>query len=207
VANADEIAREYRKRLGVDELFWLDPVTILMKLKHEVRGFNYELVPPNEIAPALAKWESKRKLIRIGDATFAAADGPKSDGRARFSIFHESMHALGRDRGEFNRINTRLDIPSYARKLRALESGTDKITAAFMAPRHLISDGWPVQQVAFFFGMSTESARIRLDEIRGREHRAKKLPDAVTRLLSELNKGSRALTKPDRVYVLNATIP
>jgi Zn-dependent peptidase ImmA (M78 family) len=175
----------------VDHLLWLDPVTILMKLKHELDGLNYELVSPIEIAPALAKWDFNRKLIRVGDVTFVDANGPKSEGRARFSIFHEVIHALSGDQGALNRLNTRSDIPQYARKLRALETRTDKVTAAFMAPRHLICEHWSAREVAFFFGMSDESAGFRIDEIRGRARVARKVPDAVTRLLSELNRGSR----------------
>ena len=187
----EEVASEYRKRLGVDHLMWLDPMTILMKLRHghHIRGFDFKTVTPGEIAPALAKWDFGAKLVLIDDQTFAAAN--RAEGYARFTVFHEVMHALGGHKGEFNRLQSRSEIPPYARKLRAMESRTDKITAAFMAPRHLICDGWAAREVAFFFGMSAESARIQLDEIKGRERLIKRVPDAVTRLLSELDKGSR----------------
>jgi hypothetical protein len=73
-----------------------------------------------------------------------------------------------------------------------LESKTDKITAAFMAPRHLIQEGWGASQIAFFAGMSAESARIRYEEVAGRTRSAKKLPDSVAQLLRDLNKGSKS---------------
>ncbi len=158
--SAEEIAREYRKRLGVDHLQWLDPMTILTKLRHEIPGCDFATVAPGEIAPALAKWDSGRKLIRIGEDTFAAANIPRSEGRARFSIFHEAIHVLGGHEGAFNRLPGRSEVPGYAQKLRALEASTDKITAAFMAPRHLISDNWSVEDVALFFGMSAESGLL-----------------------------------------------
>ena len=163
----EELAREYRRRLGVDHLPWFDPLTILMKLKRQLPGSNYSVVAPDEIAPPLAKWDSSRKLILIGDDTIAAANGPRADGRARFSVFHEVMHALGGHEGELNRVHSRSDIPQYAVKLRALESRTDKTAAAFVAPRHLISERWAAPEVAFRFGMSLESARFRIEEIRG----------------------------------------
>ncbi len=191
IQSEEEIAREYRRRLGVDHLHWLDPMTILMKLKGEIPGFNFALVALADLAPALAKWDSRCKLIRIGREAFAAANGPKTDGRARFSIFHEVIHALSGDKGGFNRLSSRSEIPRYAPRLLDLETRTDKITAAFMAPRHLICDGWLAPQVAFFFGMSAESAMIRFEEIRGRVRPAKTLPDSVQQLLLDLKKGSR----------------
>jgi Zn-dependent peptidase ImmA (M78 family) len=191
VQGAEEIAREYRKRLGVDHLQWLDPMTILMKLRCQIPGVDFATVDPFQIKPALAKWDSSCKLIRIGSDTFAAANGPQSDGHARFSVFHEIIHALGGDEGQLNRLHSRSEIPSYARRLRALESNTDRVTAAFMAPRHLIPDGWMAREVAFFFGMSVESAKIRIEEIRGRARIKRTLPDSVTQLLLDLKKGSR----------------
>jgi hypothetical protein len=187
----EEIACEYRKRLGVAEL-WLDPMTILNKLRHELFGVNFETVPQCELSPALAKWDSNAKLIRIGTETFAAANGPECNGHARFSVFHEVIHALAGDKGQVNRLHSRLEIPTYARRLRALESKTDKITAAFMAPRHLIEEGWGASQIEFFAGMSAESARIRFEEIRGRVRLAKELPASVTQLLLDLKKGSKS---------------
>jgi hypothetical protein len=185
----EEVAREYRKLLGVDHLIWLDPMTILMKLRHgrHIRGFDFKTVTSGAIAPALAMWDFGAKLISIDDETYAAAN--RAESHARFTIFHEVVHALGRHKGEFNRLQSRSEIPPYARKLRALESRTDKITAAFIAPRHLICDGWSAREVAFFFGMSAESARIRIEEIRGRARPTKTPPESTADLFRDWNKG------------------
>jgi hypothetical protein len=190
IQSEEQLAREYRKRLGVDHLPWLDPMTILMKVRDEL-GVNFETVPAEAIAPAPAKWFSAEKLIKITDETFAAGNFPRSDGHARFGIFHEVIHALRGDHGEFNRLHSRAEIPVYAAELRAVESRTDKITAAFMAPRHLIREGWAAREVASYFGMSLEAARIRIEEIRGPARPARKLPDSVAELLRDLNKTSR----------------
>jgi Zn-dependent peptidase ImmA (M78 family) len=185
----EEIARGYRRNLGIDHLQWLDPMTILNKLRHEF-GFNFATVAAEDIAPAPAQWDFDAKLIRIADETFAAANFPRSDGHARFSIFHEIIHALSGHEGKFNRLHSRSEIPRYARGLRALESRNDKITAAFMAPRHLISEAWTSGKIASSFGMSPESARIRIEEIKGRSRAARRLPDSVAQLLIDLNKSS-----------------
>jgi Zn-dependent peptidase ImmA (M78 family) len=190
IQSAEQSAREYRKRLGVDDLPWLDPMTILMKLRDEF-GIDFKTVPAGEIAPAAAKWDFKKKLIKITNETFAAANFPRSEGHARFSIFHEVIHALHGDEGEFNRLHSRFEIASYAPKLRAVESRTDKIAAAFMAPRHLIGEGWDAREIASSFGISFESARIRVEQIRGPSRPGRKLPDSVTELLRDLNKKSR----------------
>jgi Zn-dependent peptidase ImmA (M78 family) len=190
IQTEEEVAREYRKRLGVDHLLWLDPMTILMKLRDEF-GIDFKTVPAGEIAPAAAKWDFKKKLIKITNETFAAANFPRSEGHARFSIFHEVIHALRGDEGEFNRLHSRFEIASYATKLRAVESRTDKITAAFMAPRHLIREGWGAREIASSFGISLESARIRIEQIWGPSRPARKLPESVAELLRNLNKKSR----------------
>lgn len=189
IQSAEQIARGYRKLLGVDDLPWLDPMTILMKLRDEL-GIAFKTVPAGEIAPAAAKWDFRKKLIKITNETFAAANFQRSEGHARFSIFHEVIHALRGDEGEFNRLHSRTEIAPYAPKLRAVESGTDKITAAFIAPRHLICEGWAAHEVASSFGISFESARIRIEEIRGPARAARKLPDSVAELLRDLNKKS-----------------
>jgi Zn-dependent peptidase ImmA (M78 family) len=190
IQSAEQSAREYRKRLGVDDLPWLDPMTILMKLRDEF-GIDFKTVPAGEIAPAAAKWDFKKKLIKITNETFASANFPRSEGHARFSIFHEVIHALCGDEGEFNRLHSRFEIASYAPKLRAVESRTDKITAAFMAPRHLIGEGSDAREIASSFGISFESARIRVEQIRGPSRPGRKLPDSVAALLRDLNKKSR----------------
>jgi hypothetical protein len=183
----EQVARGFRRLLGIDDLQWLDPMTILMKLR-ELRGCDFATVSASEIAPSLAKWDSSEKLIRIGAETFAAANFPRSEGRARFSIFHEVVHALSGDEGEFNRLPGRSDIPAYAQKLRALEARTDKITAALMAPRHLIHDEWSVGDVSLHFGMSDESAGFRIEEIRDRPRGVRTRPDSVTQLLLDLSR-------------------
>jgi len=185
---ADEIARELRQRLGIDEQRWLDPVTILMKLKREIAGFNYKLVDSKEVFPALAKWDSVSNRILLCGNSFAAANGFRADGRARFSIFHEAVHALRGDEGQFNRLHSRAEIPRFAVKLRRLESGTDQVVAAFMAPRHLIKEEWSPKEVAFYFGMSLESATIRLNEVRGSVRQRRDRPAFISELLFDLDK-------------------
>ncbi|MGB7976146.1 MAG: hypothetical protein WCF81_17785, partial [Roseiarcus sp.] len=91
IQSAEQIARGYRKLLGVDDLPWLDPMTILMKLRDEL-GIAFKTVLAGEIAPAAAKWDFRKKLIKITNETFAAANFPRSEGHARFSIFHEVIH-------------------------------------------------------------------------------------------------------------------
>jgi Zn-dependent peptidase ImmA (M78 family) len=188
IQSEEETAREYRKRLGVDHQCWLDPVTILTKLKHEPWGIYYETVPPIEIAPAPAKWDFEQKLILISNEIFDAANRQEPDGHARFSVFHEVVHALEGHTGRLNRLHSRVEIPPYAEKLRRLESRTDKITAAFIAPRHLISPEWKADDIAFRFGMSITSARFRIEEIRGKHRATRKVPDVVAKLLRDLDK-------------------
>ena len=184
--DAEEKARAIRRRLGIDQLSWLDPMTLLVKLKRIIPGFNFGLVEASAIPGALAQWDGDAKLIKIRRDIFAAANGYRADGRARFSIFHEVVHAMEGDQGTLNRTVSRINIPKYARNLRAVEGRTDRITGALMAPKHMILDTYSVADVAFRFGMSASASKIRLEEVRGPQQMGKKLPDAIRRLLDEL---------------------
>ena len=186
----EETARAIRQKLGVDQLSWLDPMTLIVKLKRLISGFNFALVEASAIPGALAQWDAEVKLIKIRRDIFESANGYRADGRARFSIFHEIVHAMQGDQGTLNRALSRTDIPKYARKLRAIEGDTDQITGALMAPRHLVLDDYLEADVAFRFGMSSSAAKIRLEEIRGRRPEARQLPDSIKQLLLDLSSKS-----------------
>lgn len=184
VQNPEATARKLRQRLGVDDLTWIDPMTVLVKLKRLIRGFEFALVSSSELDGKLARWESDRKRIAIRHDVFYAANEQRQEGRARYSIFHEVVHALEGHSGTLYRAVSREDIPVYARKLRALEAYTDSVTAAFMAPRHLIVADETPQSIAFRFGMSEQAARIRHEEVFGRPEMRRVVPQDIRDLLS-----------------------
>ena len=162
----EQTARKLRRRLGIDNLTWIDPMTVLQKLARLIPGFSFKLVSAEELGGKLARWDSSKKQIVICDELFFAANEQRQEGRARYSLFHEVVHALEGHVGVFYRDTSRANIPIYAKKLRALERSTDQITAALMAPKHLILAEYGPSDIAFRFGMSLRAAEIRWSEIR-----------------------------------------
>jgi hypothetical protein len=191
LGDPEQRARELRRRLGVDELSWLDPMTILMKAKNLIPGFGFVLVSSGALPPnILAQWDSESKRIKISEGTFCGANGFSCNPRDRYSIFHEVVHALEGHVGALNRATSLDVIPNYARKLKDLERWTERVTAAFMAPRHLVRGDDTAGSVAFRFGMSVQAATIRLGEVTPPQKRQpRQVPDTITRLLADLKKG------------------
>lgn len=183
---AEQIARRLRQRLGIDHQTWIDPMTVLAKLVGLIPGFRFALVDAATLNGKLARWESAKKRILIREDVFYAANERRQEGRPRYSIFHEVIHALEGHEGQFNRDTSRANIPSYARKLKELESSTDQVTAAFMAPRHLINPDATVEEIEFRFGLSRQAAKIRWEELHGRSSAGRRLPQHIRDLLDGL---------------------
>lgn len=165
--NPEEAARKLRKRLGIDGQQWIDPMTVLRKLVEIIPGFTFALVDAPLLEGKQARWDSTRKQIEIRKDVFYAANEGRQEGRARYSIFHEVVHALSGHAGQFYRDVSRDNIPKYARRLREVEAETDRVTAALIAPKHLIQLTDSVDDIAFKFGLSRQAASIRFDEVRG----------------------------------------
>jgi hypothetical protein len=189
LGDPEQRARTLRRQLGVDELSWLDPMTILTKAKRLVPGLGFALVDSGELPPnVLAEWDSKSKRIRISEDAFCGANGFSCNPRDRYSIFHEVVHALEGHSGTLSRATSLDAIPNYARKLKELERWTESVTAAFLAPRYLIRSNDTAETIAFRFGMSARAAQIRLGEVSPQEARRRQVPDSIARLLADLKK-------------------
>jgi Zn-dependent peptidase ImmA (M78 family) len=142
-------------------------------------------LPPN----VLAEWDSKSKRISISEVTFCGANGFSCNPRDRYSIFHEVIHALEGHSGTLSRTTSLDVIPNYARKLKELERWTERVTAAFLAPRHLIRSNDTAETIAFRFGMSMKAAHIRLGVVSPQQTKPRReVPDAIARLLADLKK-------------------
>jgi Zn-dependent peptidase ImmA (M78 family) len=192
LGDPEQRARVLRRQLGVDELSWLDPMTIIMKAKRIIHGLSFSLVRSSDLPPnVLAQWDSKRKCICICEESFYGANGFSCNPRDRYSIFHEVIHALEGHSGTLNRATSLSQIPGYARKLKELERWTERLTASFIAPAHLIRDDDDAEKIAFKFGLSIKAAIIRLDELRTPKREGRQIPDSVAKLLLDLKKTTR----------------
>jgi hypothetical protein len=100
------------------------------------------------------------------------------------------IHALEGHSGTLNRATSLDVIPNYARKLKELERWTERVTAAFLAPKHLIRGNDTAETIAFRFGMSVRAAQIRFSEVSPQQTKQpRQVPDTIARLLADLKKG------------------
>ena len=184
-------AQEFRQQLGLDSVSWIDPMTVLVKLKRLKPGFDFALVNSTQLPPNVqAQWDSKSGIIKIRDETFYQANRFSSIPRARYAIFHEVVHVLDGHAGRLNRSSSLTNIPNYARRLKEIETWTERVTAAFIAPAHLIAKDDTIDSIAFRFGLSTKASMIRHGELFEAIRPARKVPDVVVDLLLSLGKRS-----------------
>ena len=138
----EAIARQLRKRLGIDDQLRPDMITVIIKLKHLGMITNYVRVPDKEMPDDEAYYDSERKLLHVRESTFTAANAmftysQPERRRARYTIAHEVAHiALGHDGIRFRGGTNALAEETVA-KIRHQEREADRFAAAFLAPAHL----------------------------------------------------------------------
>ena len=123
--------------LGIDSCKWIDVQTVLSKLRELMPEVSWCRVSDTELPDALAQWDAENNSIKIRESIYRAANYPTQNGRARWSIFHEVIHAVEGHEGILNRALSRHSIPRYAKRLNNIESYTDRLTAAFIAPKKI----------------------------------------------------------------------
>ncbi len=138
----ESAARKLRMRLGIDDQFRPDMITVIFKLKHEGIIKNYVRVPDDQMPDDEARFDPFEGLLYLREGTFHAGNGmfcsTAERQRARFTIAHEIGHiALGhsgvRYRGESGELGKKL-VASIRRE----EYEASRFAAAFLAPAHLV---------------------------------------------------------------------
>lgn len=183
----EKLLRKFRKTLGLEDVVYLDPMTVIVKLKLLFPGLNYLRVPLQFMQNEEAQWDSEKRLISIREDVFQGIWSGR--GRSRFAIFHEIQHvALGHE-GIRNRSLTPTIAERANHVVRREEHDAYRATSIFMAPQHLIRPGENFESIAFRFGLSKSAAKIRREELDKIERRnsgqIRELPSSVRDFLIE----------------------
>jgi hypothetical protein len=141
-ADIERVARQFRKKLGIDDQLRPDMTTVIIKLKDHGLIKNYVRVPDHEMPDDEACFDSEDKLLYIRESTFCAASAmytyrETERRRARFTIAHEIGHITLGHKGLRYRGATSTDAKEFGRKLRRGERDAERFAAAFLAPEHL----------------------------------------------------------------------
>ena len=183
---AERRAIEIRRALGIDSCKWADAQTVLCRIRDILPGVSWKRVKDSELPNALAQWDSASKIISIRETIYQEANFPTQNGRARWAIFHEVVHAMEGHEGVLNRSPSRKNLPKYAKRLKQIEETTDRITAAVIAPRRFISSTDTAENISEEFGLSLEASKFRILEIREERKTPREVPNYVIDLLGEL---------------------
>lgn len=194
----EERGRKFLRRIGMENVVRPDLMTILAKIKHLDRGFNYRRIPNGEMPDAEAQWDSDRCVIRIREGVFVGMQ--RGTPRDRMSVAHELSHYVAGHQGLLNR-STKKSISEVAvARIRRQESEARRLAAILLAPEHLVPEEATADEIAMMFGLSAEASTYRKEEVdrvrRRRRGTRRDLPPDVLDYLTEAKRRGHTIHTP-----------
>jgi Zn-dependent peptidase ImmA (M78 family) len=191
----EERARTFLERLGLNSIVPLDMMTVIIKLKHLIPGFNYLRVPDPEFKNTEAQWDSDKKLLRIRESTFQAMQ--RREPHAQMTLAHEFAHVACGHKGIRNRNETKNISERAMADVRREEREAFRVASALLAPSDRIAAQDTAEDIANRFGMSLSAARIRFQEVAELRRRAGGLPRTIPQSAKDfLRNAQRSGFKP-----------
>jgi Zn-dependent peptidase ImmA (M78 family) len=196
----EELAHSLRKAVGLEHQARPDMMTVIHKIKTGFKRFGYLRVDDSKLPDAEAQWDADEGVMRLRESVFCAMQ--RGEVRARYTVAHEIGHFALKHAGVRNRSTHATAAERYVERVRSEESEASRFAAAFLAPAYLIGDGESADSIAERFGLSTQAAVIRHDEVermrRRASRRGRELPGVVIDYLREAQRrGVPLLTKID----------
>ena len=197
----DQLAKVLRELLDVDAEIWLDVLDMLRRMKHNGYLRDYVCLPDCEIPDAEAKFVPDERTIYLRQSTYDSAE--RDEPHARFTVVHEISHCA------FNHQYVRkrgITVGAFEKKVSSIsrdEKQADKLAAALLAPSHKVQFTLETtsQQLTQRFGLSSEMADIRIEELAGlyrRRHNIRRdlPPGVVDFLIAKKREGFRVTSLP-----------
>lgn len=193
-------AKALRRSLGLEDVPIMDMMTVLCKLKHIYRGFNYSRVVDHEMPHEEAQWDAFGQVIRMRESVFCGMQ--RGESRARMTVAHEIAHLYLKHEGIRNRSITKSISEITVSQVKKEEHEAKRFAAVFLAPSHLIDDIMTPEDIARKFNISLSSAILRRDEVdklnRRRAGINRELPPVVIDYLREARRrGYKPMTDID----------
>ena len=193
-------AQIVRVRLQVDDQDIPDMATLIFKLKNEGMIADYERVPDKEMPDDEAEYDSIKRILRLRESTFLAANDPyrgRGHRRARFTIGHEIGHVYRDHKFTRHRNISARVIEHAVRQIRIDEFEANWFSGALLIPRYRVDIALnpTPEEIAERFCVTRVAAAVRLDQLQ-RMHRRenglkRELPETVRTYLQEAkNKGA-----------------
>jgi hypothetical protein len=171
IEDFEHAASDFRSRVGVTDSKYLDPLTLLQKLK-KFYGIGHLTLAslPGGIE---GEYDDRERVIKFDESTLALAN--RGHERARMTVFHEISHAALRHQGKLNR-DIAYAKSRYASLLDRQEREAQRLAPAILAPFKFISPADAPEEISFKFGISRHAASIRHDEFTNFARRQAGLP-------------------------------
>jgi Zn-dependent peptidase ImmA (M78 family) len=138
----ERVARQLRKKLGIDDQLRPDMMTVIVKLKEHGILKNYVRVRDEDMPGDEAYYDSDDNLLYIRESTFCAANAlythtDSERQHARFTLAHEIGHIALKHDGLHFRGATSAKARKIPSRVRQEERDAERFAAAFLAPAHL----------------------------------------------------------------------
>lgn len=183
----EEIAKGFRKQLGLEHQVRPDMLTVITKIKQLAPPFNYCRVPDEKMPDAEAQWDSEKYTVRMRESVFVGIQ--RGEARARWAVAHELSHFVLKHEGLLNRSVQKTISERTVARVRFQEAEARRLAAIILAPEYLVPNPATVEELISGFGLSNEAAIYRRDEIdqvrRRRAGIARGVPTSIADFLRE----------------------
>jgi hypothetical protein len=159
----ETIVMQFRARLGMRDIDYIDLHTVLQKMVNLFPGFNYRRVPDNELHGAKGTYNSDTGLLDIPNNVFVGMEGKVP--HFRFSVAHEIAHVVLKHEGVRFRHAARKAYEKARPSIWRDEREAERFAALLLAPTHLAEKSGSTSEIQNRFGLSLNAAEIRKREI------------------------------------------
>jgi len=206
----EQLAHEWRKAAGMDDLTRFDGIRFIKWLKQSKHIKDYVCLPIADMPKAEAKYEPDEGRIYYRDTTWQLAE--LGQPHSMWTIVHEGCHFILKHKETRLRSTVQFSQRFSTRQESLDETETNRLTASIMAPfaKSEYRIGQTVDELMARFGLSQPAAERRLQELariyRKRHGIKRELPLGVIDFLqAQRKKGVRVTSLPEDSTILPLT--
>ena len=204
------IVIQFRTRLGMKDIEFIDLAAALEKMVHLFKGFSYRLVPDNKLHGANGMYNPETGLMEIPNSVFLGMKNRIP--RCRFTVAHEIAHVALKHEGVRFRHIERKAYEKANPTIWRDEREAEQFAALFLAPTHLADKYKTAEEIYKTFGLSGDASEIRLKEIEAHIRRKNNelrplTPKVIDFLRHAESKGYRVSRKVDLPPIRPREVP
>jgi Zn-dependent peptidase ImmA (M78 family) len=206
----ESIVVQFRARLGMKDVEYIELESVLEKMVHLFPGFSYRCVPDNMLHGAKGMYSSETEVMEIPSNVFLGMKNRIP--HFRFSVAHEIAHVILKHEGVRFRHAERKAYEKANPSIWRDEREAEQFAALLLAPTHLAEQCKTATELQKKFGLSSDASEIRIKEIEAHNRRKNNeirplTPKVIDFLRYAEGKGYRVLKKVDLPPILPREAP